>query len=360
MEQDPMLIPLGKLLWQKKRLIILLTVLAGAGSVVISLLLPNYYKASTTFYVASTDVTQPYKLFGASEISYFGKPEDIDRVLTFANSYQLVDQLIDTFQLFDHYEINPDQPKARFKVRKTFLKHYEVLKNKFNAIELSFEDKDREFAAQVANVARDLIDGLSRRMTEENLEQQAQIVRNTISEKNSELVLLNDSLAKLREEFGIYNTLSQSEALTSELTTASSLLAKENARVKIMEKSQGIKKDSLSLAKALVAGYQAQVQELNAQISRFNNGVSRTMAMDDYVEKVQNQLGYDRIRLEQIQSVLTAQSPGIYVVEHAETPLEKSKPKRSVLVIAATMLTFLLASLGTVVHHQLKVYLKEL
>lgn len=84
------------------------------------------------------------------------------------------------------------------------------------------------------------------------------------------------------------------------------------------------------------------------------------MAMDDYVEKVQNQLGYDRIRLEQIQSVLTAQSPGIYVVEHAETPLEKSKPKRSVLVIAATMLTFLLASLGTVVHHQLKVYLKEL
>jgi len=183
MEQDPMLIPLGKLLWQKKRLIILLTVLAGAGSVLISLLLPNYYKASTTFYVASTDVTQPYKLFGASEISYFGKPEDIDRVLTFANSYQLVDQLIDTFQLLDHYEINVEQPKARFKVRKTFFKHYEVLKNKFNAIELSFEDKDREFAARVANVARDLIDELSRRMTEENLQQQAQIVRNTINEK---------------------------------------------------------------------------------------------------------------------------------------------------------------------------------
>ena len=355
-----MLIPLGTLLWQKKRMILFLTGLAAAGSVIISLLLPNYYKATTTFYVASTDVTQPYKLFGASEISYFGTTEDIDRVLTFANSNQLVDHLIDSFQLFDHYEIDPNQPKAHFKLRKIFLKHYEVIKNKFNAVDLSFEDKDREFAAQVANAARDQIDALSQRLTRENLQQQSQIVRNTINEKNRELTTLNDSLLRLRQQYGIFNTLSQSEALTSERTSASSLLAKEQARVKLLESNPDIAPDTLMLAKAAVAGYRAQVQALDGQINTFNAGVSQTMAMDDYVEKVQNQLGYDRIRLEQIQSVLNAETPGIYVVERAEIPLEKSKPKRSILVIAATLLTFLLAALGSILHHQLKTYLRNL
>ena len=106
----------------------------------ISLLKPNYYKATTSFYAASQDLLNPDKIFGKSnnEMYYFGNTYDIDRILTVGTSSEMTETLIREFNLYDHYDIDPEKPKGRDKIRKRFHEHYSIKKTKFDAVELSF------------------------------------------------------------------------------------------------------------------------------------------------------------------------------------------------------------------------------
>jgi len=93
---DKNLIDLVKILWQWRWKILSLVVLATIVSIVISLLLPNYFKSTAIFYAASQDLAKPQPI-GESDrtINYFGNDNDIDRLLTVAHSHTLKTFLIE-------------------------------------------------------------------------------------------------------------------------------------------------------------------------------------------------------------------------------------------------------------------------
>jgi len=95
--------------------IIGLCVAAGLGSIVVTLLMPNYYEASTTFLAASPDQSKPEILFGGGTIEsqYYGNKHDSARLLTLAESKEVVQSLVDSFELYEHYDIDPDDPRAQ-------------------------------------------------------------------------------------------------------------------------------------------------------------------------------------------------------------------------------------------------------
>ncbi|MCB0585551.1 MAG: hypothetical protein KDD06_09545, partial [Phaeodactylibacter sp.] len=81
MKNNDNLIDVLKTLFKWKRPIFYVCLIAGVGSIVISLFLSNYYAATTIFLAVSPDQATPEALYGKGQLrnEYYGNENDIDR-----------------------------------------------------------------------------------------------------------------------------------------------------------------------------------------------------------------------------------------------------------------------------------------
>ena len=170
MDHKDNLLGILRTLFKWKKPILITCLLAGVGSSILVLLLPVYYKASTTFIVASPDQAKPELLFSQGNLKpeFFGNANDIDRVLTIAESNELVDFLVDSFHLYERYDINPESAKGPYYVKLAFFDRFEIIKTKRDAIQLTVEDQDPDIAAAMAKSAREQIGHITERLLKQS------------------------------------------------------------------------------------------------------------------------------------------------------------------------------------------------
>ena len=162
---------------------------AAIITAVASLTLDNHYQASTLFYAASPDLALPKRVGHETEKQrIYGNDNDLDRLLSLSQSSKVNDYLIEKFNLYDHYEINRDNPKAKHKLLLKLNKYYETKKTKYDAINLTVEDKDPEMAANMANAARGRIDALAQVLVKESQKKLLEAAHKSISTKEKEFV----------------------------------------------------------------------------------------------------------------------------------------------------------------------------
>lgn len=349
MENKENLLEVLKTLFRWKKAILWTCFLAGLGSILLSLTLSNYYQSSTLFYAASEELSKPAKVGReATNRYYYGSDADIDRIFSIANSSELVEHMIKKFDLYKHYEIDTSNIKAPFRVQKEFLGLYEVIKNKYDAIELSIEDKDPKIAAQMANAAREKINQISQSLIKNTQKKEIEDKKKSILEKEKTIITIGDSLRNLRESYRIYS-YTQSETLTELLAGAEAGLAKEKARKKSMELSSYIPKDTIAYVEALVSGLENEVENLKAQVNQFNSGTSQVDGLERLRMESTDQLNLDKERLIQLQYAYESDYTALIVIEEARTPILKSRPKRSYIVVGAVFVAFLMSIIGVLV-----------
>ncbi len=341
----------------KKRFYIVYTCLGvGILTAAVSLLLPNYYKATTTFLAGSPDQANPKLLFeeGTREANYYGTGNDIDRILTIAKSSELLDFLIDSFELYKHYDINPDLPKAPFRVREELLSYYEITKTNRDAIELSIEDVNREMAAQMTNAARERIDEIVQRLVKNTQEKALKTYSKSIEALENKIAYLSDTLIILREKYGIYNTVSQGNELTSKLSATENNLALTGARLRVLEKSRGVKRDTITKLRSIMAGLETQKDTLKAKLQRFNVGMPKVNTISLLYFEANERVTKQKQKYEQLQNAYRSDIPATILVETAALPIVKDRPKRSILVLGAVFLAFLFSVVGVLLFEQYK------
>jgi uncharacterized protein involved in exopolysaccharide biosynthesis len=325
----------------------------------LSLLQPDYFKASTTFYAASQDLLNPDKIFGKStnEMYYFGNAYDIDRILSIGASAELIEHMIDEFGLYDHYEIDPEKPKAADKAKKRFSKHYTIQKTKLDAVEITFEDTSPELAAQIANRAREVIDSLSIRMIKSRQYDVIKSFEMSIDTREALLQNLRDSLIELRGFYNIYNSEIQGEILSTSLMSTENALNKEKEMLAELENSRNIRKDTIAFIRARVRGLEKQLENMldttennRLSVSKFNQGKNLIQTLETQYNQAAGQLSWDRVRLGQLETVYESGTSTIHPVELAEVPNIKSRPKRSLLVLGSGILAFAFAVLGALLY----------
>lgn len=343
--------------WRKTiRNICLITL---AGSIGFSLMLDNYYKATTIFYPASPELANPELIFGyASQVTqYFGSDRDLDRLDEIANSGEVVDYMVKKFELYAHYQIDSTSLKGQSKVRERFLSLYSAQKNKNDAIELSVEDTDPKMAAIMANAARDKINELAQRLIKNSQSRLLATFEENISRKNTELALLGDSLRDLQAKYNIYSVTDQGEQLSTQLAKAESEIVRGKARLEVLENNPLIPLDTIEYIKANLRAYQRERQSLvtpvagsnNLSVRSFNEGLPKVSVLSDLHFQARKQLSYDKERYNQIKAAYNTDIPALQVVEAAEMPLLKSRPKRSILVISAVLAAFMFSVLGVLI-----------
>ena len=327
-----------------------------AGSIVFSLLLKNYYQATTIFYPSSANLANPELIFGSSGevIEYFGTDRDLDRLAEVANSNEVVDYMISRFHLYNHYGIDSTSKEGPNKVREMFRSLYSALKNRNDAIELNVEDVDRALSATMANAARERINFLLQRLVRGNQERLLVTFEDNIKYKEKELQRLADSLAYLMAYYHIVSVGDQGQQLSLQLATAESQVLRGQARLDVLKGNPAIPRDTIAYITANLRAYERLRENLLRQgnhrdgmsLQNFNEGSPKINVISDLHYQGRKQLSFDRERYMQIKAAFATTLSAVQVVDLAEPPRIKSRPKRSIIVLSAVLAAFLFSVIG--------------
>jgi len=333
--------------------------LAVVGSVAVSLFLKNYYEAKTIFYPASPQLANPELMFGntGQVTEYYGSDRDLDRLAEIAVGKEVEDYMVRRFNLYAYYGIDSSAKEGPHKVRKHLRKLYNAQKNKNDAIELSIEDTDPQRAADMANAARDKINEIGQRLTKNSQSKLLAAFEENIKRKQNELELLGDSLQRTQSRYGIYSANTQGEQISEQLAVAESEIVRSRAKLDILEKNPAIPRDTIAYIRANLNAYEQQRRQLmskeatgdNMTLKRYNEGMPQISVLQDLHFQSRKQLSYDLERYNQILAAYNTDIPALLLVEAAEAPLVKSRPKRSLIVIGALLAALLFTVLAALV-----------
>jgi uncharacterized protein involved in exopolysaccharide biosynthesis len=352
--QDYSMQDLLKSLSKNKKYILYTTLAAAVVSIMISLLLPVYYKSTTSFYAASPDLGLP-NVVGTSESDrdVYGSDYDIDRVLSISESETIYTFLIDSFKLYEHYDIDLSNVKAPYFVREELKDMYKVLKTKLGAIELTVEDKDPIFAANMANAARDKINEVSQALMKGSQHKTLSSYELNIKSQARAIEAISDSMKRYRTLYKIIDTESQAEVYSELLAKANAAYEGNKATYEYFKESGG-RRDSIRKYTVLMNTSQRKLASLNKETENFNAGVSKVQQLVIEYERLINQVAVDRQRNKLLKSAYQSPFSALHIIDTANPPVIKSKPKRSLIVLGASFLAFLFSAAYVLLKNNLK------
>ena len=352
-----------RILYGYRKIIIGITGIVAIGSIIISLLKPDYYKAETTFFPASQDLAMPEKIFGLTNtpMQYYGTDRETDRILAAARSNELYDAVIEKFNLIDHYGLDLDNPKSQRKARKEFSKHYMVQKNKLDGLELWVEDTDGVKAAEFANGTRDALNSIASGFLRRSQGEIIEGLKQDIDTKTRQLDTIITELSKKKKEYGIVDASQQAELLATRYLSAESGITKAKGKLIAFEKSKlsdRAKRDSTRKYQLILETNEEIIRLLTTDtaglnIDKFNTGANVVSNMETYYADLRNQIARDKIRLQQVESAKNSGYPALLVIQEAQVPQRKHRPRRSILVAGSTIAAFLFSVLGVLLYYSL-------
>jgi capsule polysaccharide export protein KpsE/RkpR len=315
-------------------------------SVIVSLLLPIYFTGLTSFVAISPDQVSIESTFGTNgnRIQFYGSSDDIDRILSIAESNEVVDYMVDRFDLYNVYDIDSSKQKGPVYVRQEFMSRYEIERTPRDILELAVEDANPRRAAEMANAARDRIDDINLALIRATHRRNATGLQQEVSSSEALLEELNARLAAIRAESGVYDTKGQREVLATTSSSLDQRLANTEARLAAF-RQQGLR-DSIRALSVNLIGLQKTRSSLDEQLERLNANVSQIESLEEERLRANESLTENRTRLKQYTSILTGDRRTIEVLEVAHPPLVKSWPIRWLIVVVSTVLSFLFAVAG--------------
>ncbi|RLD18308.1 MAG: hypothetical protein DRI69_10535, partial [Bacteroidetes bacterium] len=260
------------------------------------------------------------------------------------------------YGLYEHYNVDSTRSKASYIVREKLMGHYKIIRTKYDAIELTIEDQDPEVAAAMANSAREKINTIISEMIRGSQQRVIESYAKTIGTKEVALREIQDSLSSAQLKYGIFDPEAQTEFLSTLVTSTETKLVSENAKLESYKSSGGrVARDSIAKLTASIAGLQSQLDLLlgrdtssqsNYSIERFNKAKGTILVLDDSYKKATNTVNFDKELLKTLESAYNLNVPALHVVETAQVPVVKSRPRRTLVVLASTFAAFLFIVLG--------------
>lgn len=347
MEQDYSLLKLLKGLAKWKKTILYTTGAAFVLSIVLALLLPVYYQAHTIFYPANESLASPAPLGSKEDKVYiYGSNNDRDRLLSVLKSSEVKNHLIEQFNLFEHYDIDPDNAKAKHLINLKLGKLYKVLKTEYGAIELMVEDTDPQQAADMANSARNRGDQIVQNMVKRAQKKQLDNYKDKIKDREELIRITDDTLQAMRENFEIFDTKTQAGIYAKLLTVTSAHINELNGK---LNSNTPAPRDSIRKWKSYLGGAVAKKETLLEDLRNFNKGFADVKQVELELNRYTDQVTFDKEKYNQLFAAYSAPFPTMHVIEEATPPVIKSRPKRSLVVLGSTLLALVLLVLGLII-----------
>lgn len=192
---------LSRILLKWLKPILIVCAISAVGSAIISLTLPEYFKSTVTFLTANPHALDRESLFkmeiGDHPVYLYGGGNDNNRILTLAESRHVENYLIDKFNLYEHYEVDSLEPLAEFEVKEELRDHFKVLKTVHGNLQIEVTDKDKDFAATMANDVITRLDELNMEVIRRKKYDVLKVYEKHLTEQKDEVEKWRDSLQSI-------------------------------------------------------------------------------------------------------------------------------------------------------------------
>ena len=343
---------------RQRRWIFTLTLLAAIGSVVFSLMLPVWYAASTRVLPPEGGggeglgaLIGDLSPIAASFLG--GGGGDYGRYLAILGSRTTLHTVVDRFDLIEVYDTGSKLDPLDSAIRQLRSNTEFEVDLETNALTLTIYDQDPVRAAQIANF---LVNELNRR-NEQLAVEGATRFRDFVEGRYAEIEVRMDSALSAMTEFqrrnGVIELPSMAQGLI-EATVAQqaeigqievqyeallSELGPENPQVvaarRALETARQGQSNLLNGREAVMPVAREQLPILAGEYARLYQDVLIQQALMEQARPILEQARFDEER----------DRVAVQVVDPAVPPSRKARPKRSIIVVAATISAFVFAIL---------------
>ena len=306
--------------WKKRKILGIVTLAAAIVSLVISFMLtPLYLSTAIVFPTATSTVSFSEQRNAKASSMDFGEEEQAEQMIQILQSSRIRDIIVQRFDLFNHYEIDNDDVNKFYKLGKAYEQHIQFIRTRYGSIQIDVLDKDKELAAEIANKIVDLIDTVKNDMVKERT-----IPAFEINQRKKQLI--EKSLLDIRTKL---DTLSALGVVTSEGRATLSAAYNEANGVE----DRKFFKDKI---------------EINMKYGAEFDGLA--MLRDEKIVK----LSEFEVAYEQAESDAYANFNHKFVVEKAVVADKKDRPKKAIIIIVATLATFVFMVFALLIQDRIK------
>ncbi len=304
-------------LYKKRKPITIITLIGAVVSIIISLLITPLYKSTVILYPASS-VSVSKALLGNTKgnMMAFGEEEETEQLLQVLQSNEILNHIVDKFNLWEHYGIDTTSRFAKTELYDTYNSNISFKKTKFQSVKIEVYDEDPQYAADIANEISLYGDTVLNNLHKGRAWNALLIVEYEYKKLSRQIQKMSDSLTALNK-LGILD-------YTQQITAYTSGLAEGIAGGKISREGIKYLEDKLNSLKKYGHIYLELSKFIEFEQERLSDLKGKWVeAGVEYGQNLSN----------------------IYIVEKAEPAEKKSKPVRWLIVTLSTLSSFIFAVL---------------
>lgn len=213
-------------LYQWRIPLVIVTLVAAILAAVFSgptFIAPKYESTVTVFPTTTNSLSKallPQKFASrGQDILEFGEEEQAEQLLQILNSDEIRNQIIDQFNLVEHYQIDTSGRYVKTELYETYDDNISFRRTEYMSVEINVLDTDPDTAAMIANEIVVLLDQVKNRIQKDRALKGLSIIEREYKTLKNEVKALEDSLTYLRFK-GVHDYETQSSALNEMLATA--------------------------------------------------------------------------------------------------------------------------------------------
>jgi tyrosine-protein kinase Etk/Wzc len=339
---------------ERKRTVLRMTAVFAILAIIISLILPVRYTATVTLLppqegssMGAMLASQLGNLGGVAALAGggLGIKNPNDRYVAMLQSRTVEDAMVQRFGLMREYHA-----KLPSDARKDFENHTTVDgSGKDGLIHISVEDHDARRASELANGYVDQFRDLSQHLAITEASQRRLFFQQELEQAKNNLANAEESLEQTEQKTGVIQPDSQARALIESAASLRAQITAREVQIQGMQTYATGENSELIQAQQELAGLRAQLTKLGGSEDTSGNefmipkGLVPQTGME-YVRKLRDVKYYETIfdilaRQFEVAKLDEAKEGSlIQVVDSAIPPDRRSFPKRSLIVIGATIL----------------------
>ncbi|MEQ8324168.1 MAG: hypothetical protein RIC15_05985 [Vicingaceae bacterium] len=210
-------------LYKWRKILLGVSLFAAIVSSAVSLLLENKYKSSVILFpTTTTSISKALiadNVGGKNDILSLGEEEEAEQMLQVLQSDEIMNRIIEKYDLMRHYDIDPDDEFKYTKLIKEYTSNISFRRTEFMSVEISVLDRNPDTAALIANNIAALLDSAKNRMQKEIAYEGLKIVEDEYFAMVNYMNKMEDSLSRIRV-MGVHDPEAQAEVLTQEYAIA--------------------------------------------------------------------------------------------------------------------------------------------
>lgn len=294
-------------IWKKRKPLLTVTAIAAVLSLVAAMLMkPLFLSTAIVFPAATSSVSFSEQRNAKASSMDFGEEEQAEQLVQILQSSRIRDRVIHQFGLMEHYGIDSTEDNKYFKLLKEYEGHISFVRTRYGSISIDVLDEKPELAAEIANKIVDLIDSVKNSM---------------IAERTIPAFEINKRKRDLLDQ-DLKTILTQLDTLADKGVV--SLEGRSNLFTAFVQAKSGQDRDFLK-----------QQIDVNLKYGAKFDGLEQMR--DEKIIKLEKFLD----SYEQAESDAYTNFSHKFIVERAVVADKKDKPKRMIIVLLATMGSFI-------------------